>query len=70
MNAPSNATVLEENFMLRSIKRNRVDHMERGRTMQKRKTAQELITESFLEISHRKNIDRITVKEIIENCGV
>lgn len=35
----------------------------------KRKTAKELLAESFREIAKSKNIDKITVKDITENCG-
>ncbi len=35
----------------------------------KRKTARELIAESFRELADRKSIDKITVQEIVENCG-
>lgn len=35
----------------------------------KRKTAKELLAESFKELAENKNIDKITVKDITENCG-
>lgn len=35
----------------------------------KRKTAKEVIAESFREVAERKNIDKITVKDITDNCG-
>lgn len=35
----------------------------------KRKTAQELLADSFRELAQTKSIDRITVREIVENCG-
>ena len=35
----------------------------------KRMTAKELLAESFREIAKSKNIDKITVKDITENCG-
>ncbi len=35
----------------------------------KRKTAKEILAESFREVAERKNIDKITVKDITENCG-
>lgn len=35
----------------------------------KRKTAKEILVESFRELAENKNIDKITVREIIENCG-
>lgn len=35
----------------------------------KRKTAKEILTESFRELAENKSIDRITIKEITDNCG-
>lgn len=35
----------------------------------KRKTAKEILAESFREVAERKNIDKITVRDITENCG-
>ena len=35
----------------------------------KRKTSKEVLAESFREIAERKDIDKITVKDITENCG-
>ena len=35
----------------------------------KRKTAKEILAESFRELAEKKNIDRITVRDITENCG-
>ena len=35
----------------------------------KRKTAKEILVESFQELSAGKNIEKITVKEITDNCG-
>lgn len=35
----------------------------------KRKTAKEMLAESFREIAEKKTVDRITVQDIIENCG-
>ena len=35
----------------------------------KRKTAKELLAESFIEVAKNKKIDKITVKDITENCG-
>ena len=35
----------------------------------KRKTAKEILAESFREIAEKKTADRITVKDIAENCG-
>ena len=35
----------------------------------KRKTAKELLTESFRELARERDIDRITVQDIAKNCG-
>ncbi len=35
----------------------------------KRKTAKELLAESFRELAETKKIDKITVKDIVDNCG-
>ena len=35
----------------------------------KRKTARELLAESFRELAESKAIDKITVQEIVDNCG-
>lgn len=35
----------------------------------KRKTSKEILAESFREVAERKNIDKITVKDITDNCG-
>ena len=35
----------------------------------KRMTAKELLAESFRELAKTKNINKITVKDITENCG-
>ena len=35
----------------------------------KRKTTKELLAESFREVAERKSIDKITVRDITENCG-
>ena len=35
----------------------------------KRKTAKEILAESFMELAQTKAIDKITVKDITENCG-
>ena len=35
----------------------------------KRKTAKEILVESFREIAETKSIDRITIRDITENCG-
>lgn len=35
----------------------------------KRKTAKEILAESFRELAKKKNIDKITVRDITENCG-
>jgi AcrR family transcriptional regulator len=35
----------------------------------KRKTSKEILAESFREVAESKSIDKITVKDITENCG-
>ena len=35
----------------------------------KRKTAKEILAESFRELAEKESVDRITVIEIAENCG-
>ena len=35
----------------------------------RRKAAKELLAESFRELAERKSVDKITVREIVENCG-
>ena len=35
----------------------------------KRKTAKEILAESFIELAQTKKIDKITVKDITDNCG-
>ena len=35
----------------------------------KRKTAKEFLAESFRELADKKNIDKITVRDIVDNCG-
>lgn len=35
----------------------------------KRKTSKEILAESFREVAERKSIDKITVRDITENCG-
>ncbi len=35
----------------------------------KRKTAKEILAESFRELAESKNIDKITVQDIADNCG-
>lgn len=35
----------------------------------KRKTAKELLADSFRELAAEKNIDKITVRDVVENCG-
>ncbi len=35
----------------------------------KRKTAREILAESFRELAGSKPVDKITVPEIVENCG-
>ncbi len=39
------------------------------RCKMKRKTAKELLAESFRELAENRNIDRITVQAIVDNCG-
>lgn len=41
----------------------------RSVTAVKRMTAQEILAESFREIAEKKPADKITVQDIIENCG-
>ncbi|WP_026528557.1 hypothetical protein [Butyrivibrio sp. VCD2006] len=35
----------------------------------KRKTSKKILAESFREVAESKNIDKITVKDITDNCG-
>lgn len=35
----------------------------------KRKTAREILADSFRELAQTKNIDKITVQDVTENCG-
>lgn len=35
----------------------------------KKKTAKEILAESFRELAEKKAVDKITVQDIIENCG-
>ncbi len=35
----------------------------------KRKTPKEILTASFQELAATKSIDKITIQEIVENCG-
>lgn len=35
----------------------------------KRKTAKEILVESFRELAEKKDIDKITIKDITSNCG-
>lgn len=37
--------------------------------MVQRKTAKEILAESFKELAEKKDIDKITIKEITDNCG-
>lgn len=41
----------------------------RGLENMKRKTAKEILAESFREVAESKNIDRITIQDIVDNCG-
>lgn len=34
----------------------------------KRKTTKEILAESFRELAESKSVDRITVREIVDNC--
>lgn len=34
----------------------------------KRKTTKEILAESFMEISQRKDVNKITIQEIVDNC--
>lgn len=38
--------------------------------MQHRTTTKEWIARSFIELSHKKSIDKITIKDIVTNCGL
>lgn len=35
----------------------------------RRKTAKEILAESFRELAEKKSVDKITVPDIVENCG-
>ena len=35
----------------------------------KRKTPKEILTASFQELAAKKSIDKITIQEIVDNCG-
>ena len=35
----------------------------------KRKTTKEILADSFRELAAARSVDKITVKEITENCG-
>ncbi len=35
----------------------------------KRKTTKEILAESFFELAENKNVDKITIKDIVNNCG-
>ncbi len=35
----------------------------------KRKTAREILAESFREVAEKKPIDKITIRDIVDNCG-
>ena len=37
--------------------------------MVKRQTAKDILAESFKELAEKKDIDKITIKEITDNCG-
>ncbi len=34
----------------------------------KRKTTKEILTESFRELAENRPVDKITIKEIVDNC--
>ncbi len=36
----------------------------------KRKTTREILAESFQELAQKKRIDKITITEITNNCGM
>jgi len=35
----------------------------------RRKTAKEILAESFRELAESKSVDKITVRDITQNCG-
>lgn len=35
----------------------------------KSKTAKEILAESFREVAETKQIDKITIRDIVDNCG-
>lgn len=39
------------------------------RCMMKRKRANEILAESFREVAEHRPIDKITIQEIVDNCG-
>ena len=39
------------------------------RNTMKRKTAKEILAESFREVAETKPIDKITIRVIVDNCG-
>ena len=40
-----------------------------GVNLMERKTAKEILAESFQELAAEKHIDKITIQEIVDNCG-
>ena len=40
------------------------------RTVIRRKTTKEILGESIHELAAKKPVDKITVREIVENCGL
>ena len=38
-------------------------------TEMKRKTAKEILAESFMELAAARDIEKITIKDITDNCG-
>ena len=39
------------------------------RNSMKRKTVKEILAESFREVAETKPIDKITIRDIVDNCG-
>lgn len=40
-----------------------------GEKKMKRKTARDIIVESFRELAQKKTVDKITIQNIVDNCG-
>ncbi len=68
------AYILEERYIELEIstleKRPRPNGREYERDMIYRKNTKELLAESILELAGTKSVDKITIKEITENCGM